>query len=327
MKYNFSKEVENQLKTFESHLKRKGYNPNTIRQKRNYAGCFLTWLENERLPAGEARYNDMLVFIDYCNLESFGKKHINTVLLSIRNYYGYLKTTDESITNPAINLYIKGVVKKIPSSGTNYRELETLYQNCRAETLRDKRNKAILGLLVYQGITTEELRQLEPGHLKLKEGKIYIPGSRKRNSRILELKPSQILELHGYITETRPEILNGITAPKPARKPDRINKTKLENQLFISTNGSENLKSSLLHMFSGIVKENPHVGSAKAIRASVITYWLKSHNLRQVQYMAGHKYVSSTERYQANNLEDLKKGLEKYHPLNQLEITNCDIQF
>ena len=31
--------------------------------------------------------------------------------------------------------------------------------------------------------------------------------------------------------------------------------------------------------------------------------------------MAGHKYVSSTERYQLNNLDSLQKALEKYHPL------------
>lgn len=39
--------------------------------------------------------------------------------------------------------------------------------------------------------------------------------------------------------------------------------------------------------------------------ASVITNWLQYYNLREVQYMAGHKYVSSTERYRTDNLEDL----------------------
>jgi len=51
------------------------------------------------------------------------------------------------------------------------------------------------------------------------------------------------------------------------------------------------------------------------IRASVITNWLHHYNLREVQYMAGHRFVSSTERYRTDNLEDLQKELEKYHPL------------
>jgi integrase/recombinase XerD len=31
--------------------------------------------------------------------------------------------------------------------------------------------------------------------------------------------------------------------------------------------------------------------------------------------MAGHRWVSSTERYQQNNLEDLQKEINRYHPL------------
>ena len=68
-------------------------------------------------------------------------------------------------------------------------------------------------------------------------------------------------------------------------------------------------------MFKAIQKENPEILHAKQIRSSVITYWLKTYNLLQVQYFAGHKYVSSTERYQLNNLDNLQDKLEKYHPL------------
>lgn len=75
-------------------------------------------------------------------------------------------------------------------------------------------------------------------------------------------------------------------------------------------------------MFRAIQKTNPEIRhpkqtclTARQVRASVITYWLKNHNLREVQYMAGHKYVSSTERYQLNNLDTLQKKIEEYHPL------------
>lgn len=166
-------------------------------------------------------------------------------------------------------------------------------------------------------MTTEELSRLETGHVNLKEGKLYIPGNRRRNSRTLELKPFQILDLHQYLTETRPIMLEEITKSKPARKPDRINKTRVKEQLFVSLNGSEHIKNSLLHLFRNVQKINPDITSAAQIRQSVITHWLKTRNLREVQYMAGHKYVSSTERYQTNNLDSLQSKLEKYHPLNR----------
>ncbi len=187
------------------------------------------------------------------------------------------------------------------------------------DSIIEKRNKIILGLLIYQGLTTEELHQLEPDHLRLKQGKITVPGNRRRNSRILDLKPFQILELHEYINETRLAILSEITTPKPARKPNKLNKTRLKDQLLVSINGSENIKNSLLHLFKAIRKTFPDIQNPKQIRASVIIAWLKTYNLRQVQYFAGHKYISSTERYQLNNLDSLKSKLEKCHPLNTLK--------
>jgi integrase/recombinase XerD len=317
--YSFSKAIENELKGFKNQLQELGRDKNTIRQKTNYAGYFLTWLENEHLQPEETRYNDLLNFIDYCKQEENSKKHINSKLRSIRNYYQYLQIQNPEITNPASNLFLKGAIQKLPSHITDITVLEKLYNNYKTATNRARRNKIILGLLVYQGVTTGELHQLEPGHLNLKRGKIHIPGGRRRNSRNLDLKPSQILELHEYLNEIRPTILKEIRKPKPARKPDRVNKTRLENQLFISINGSENIKNSLLHMFRGIRKTDPEIRNPKQIRASVIIHWLKNYNLRQVQYMAGHKHVSSTERYQLNNLDELQSKLEKLHPLNNPE--------
>jgi len=68
-------------------------------------------------------------------------------------------------------------------------------------------------------------------------------------------------------------------------------------------------------MYKAIQKTNSEILHPKQIRASVITYWLKNHNLQAVQYMAGHMYVSSTEQYQLNNLDSLQKRIEEYHPL------------
>ena len=39
------------------------------------------------------------------------------------------------------------------------------------------------------------------------------------------------------------------------------------------------------------------------------------YNLREVQYMSGHKFVSSTEAYLVNDLEDLQEDIAKYHPI------------
>jgi len=48
----------------------------------------------------------------------------------------------------------------------------------------------------------------------------------------------------------------------------------------------------------------------------VIAKLLKSgHDLRLVQTFAGHKNPSATEKYRQTGIEELKAGIEKYHPL------------
>lgn len=155
----------------------------------------------------------------------------------------------------------------------------------------------MLGLLVFQGLSRLELETLRPEHLKLREGKIQIPQTGKNNGRILALQPGQILDLQEYLLLVRPKLQSS------------------SERLFTGRNDTESLKNSLLHLNYALRKLNPKYQNAIQIRQSVITEWLKEKDLRTVQYMAGHKYVSSTERYQTTNLEDLKEALNKHHPL------------
>jgi integrase/recombinase XerD len=315
--YSFNREIKSKLEDFKAFLQELGNDKNTIRQKSNYAGYYLRWLESERLQVTDARYNDLLNFIDYCRLEGNTTGHINMKLRSIRDYYQYLKKLGAVTINPAVNLHLKGTSHRVVSGIIDFKALESLYQAYPATSLRQKRNRVIVGLLIYQGLNTEDIGRLTTENVKLKEGKIHVPGDRRRGSRNMELRSFQVLELHEYLTVVRPGIIKEIGKPKSARKPDQINSERLRYQLFISINGSENIKSSLWHMFREIKRINPAVINAIKVRQSVITYWLRTMNLRQVQYMAGHKYVSSTERYQRSNLENLQNKLEKYHPLSR----------
>ena len=301
------------MQHFKNYLQKKNCQANTIKQNIRYAKNWLEILKEENLKPEEVRYNDILAFIETLKKQEKSIKNINRHLLAIRHYYQYL---DINI-NPAEGLFLKGTSRQIPKDLLEGKDLKEIYENYPVYTNRDKRNKVILGLLINQAPTTEELHKLEPRHLLLEKGKIIIPGSRRSNQRTLKLQSCQILELHNYIKIIRPEIIKNIHQKRPARKPDKINKEKLNEQLFISINGSTNMKNSLLHLFKALKKKYPFVKNAKQIRLSVITNKLKTHNLREVQYFAGHKYVSSTERYKLNNIEDLKKEIKKYHPLQK----------
>src|SRR3990167_2168028 len=69
----------------------------------------------------------------------------------------------------------------------------------------------------------------------------------------------------------------------------------------------------------------PAIKDANDIRSTVINHWLKQYNIRQVQYMIGHKYVSSTERYSTNKLETLQEQIELLHPREQNVMLDRDL--
>ena len=236
---------------------------------------------------------------------------INRILLAIRHYYNVMNIAH----NPAAGLVLKGAVRTIPHDLLSKEEMETLYNQYQVIDERSQRNKTILGLLIYQALTTEELHKLEAHHIKLKEGKIIVPGGRHSNGRTLKLEATQILELHEYISMTRPKILKALNAGTPGRKPDQVKEESELHQLFISMNGSEDMKVSLLNLMKALRKIHVKVRNAKQFRQSMITEWLKEKDLRTVQYMAGHRYVSSTERYRSYNLQDLEEALIQHHPM------------
>jgi integrase/recombinase XerD len=315
-KYNHLKEkFTKNLQQLEPYLNKQGYEPNTIRQFKNYTAYFLDWKQNHKLE--QISYNDLLVYIDYCRDKGDSLKLANRKLSAIRKYYEYLQSKGEALNNPASGLFLKGKRKSVPNNLLDKKELQELYNQYQPYDLRTTRNKVILSLLINQAVTTDELHKLEPGNIKLKSGKIEIPGGKHSNGRVLELEAIQIMELQEYLNETRRAILKAIRkTPKwSGRKAEKPDFKRLENQLIISVNGSTNIKNSQHHLIKALQQINPKVKSCGQIRQSVISEWLKYEDVRKVQYKAGHRYVSTTERYQTNNLEDLQEALNIHHPL------------
>lgn len=325
--YHYLKEqYKTDLQGFEKFLDKQGYEENTKRQYLNYTACFLKWMKVTGQTENQINYPELLSYIRHCQERDDSTRLVNRKLASVRKYYEYLQLLGETTKNPASGLYLKGKRTGVPNNLLDKEELQQTYESYISYDLRTARNKAIISLIINQALTTGELQRLEPGNLKLKSGKIEITGTKSSNSRTLELKANQIIELQEYLNDVRPKILEAMKHPdwpgRPAcayasagRKVNKPNFAKLENQLFISLNGATNIKNSLLHLTAALKKINPKIRDLRQLRQSVIAEWLKHEDVRKVQYKAGHRYVSTTERYQTNNLEDLQEALNQHHPL------------
>lgn len=315
--YHLKLKFKAELEGFEKSLNKDDYNENTIRQYLNYTACFLEWMKENDQTENQIKYPKLLQYINHCKDKNDSTRLINRKLASIRKYYEYLELNGKATRNPASGLFLKGKKSGIPNNLLTKEELQQTYESYITYDLRTARNKAIISLIINQALTTGELQRLEPGNLKLKSGKIEIPGTKSTGGRTLELEANQIIELQEYLLVTRTEILKALKespnwSGRKVKKPDF---TKLETQLFISLNGAVSIKNSLLHLTTALKKINPKIRDLRQLRQSVITEWLKTEDVRKVQYKSGHKHVSTTERYQTNNLEDLQEALNQHHPL------------
>lgn len=309
--YNFASPwVKEKLQHYIAKMKEQKQSPDTIRRNRNYAGLLLEWTEQKQKDLHKITYNNLLHFIQHCQSKQIPQEQIRIILMVLRHYFKTLEVKN----NPATGLILKGTRKRAPHDLLNRKQLDELYEKYLVTDARTQRNKVILGLLIYQAVTSQELHKLEPNHVRLKEGKIYIPGGIKSNGRTLNLEAAQMIELQEYLQHTRETIMQEFKAYRPGRKAEKIS-GNVHHQLFMSLSGSKNVKSSLQHLVKALRKINPKVKDAGQIRMSVISEWMKEKDLRVVQYMAGHRTVTATERYQSVNLEELEEALNKFHPL------------
>ena len=294
---------EKEQPSFKKYLLQKGYSLQTIKSFEVVVTKYLKWLEKENISAISANYNDIVHYIQKLR-NTVKQRTIQCETNSIKHYYNYLKELDLVKENPTLNIEVKGVKRKILYNTLNKQELEKLYNDFKTienDSLAKKRNEIIVSLLVYQGLNSTELGRLTTADLKLREGKIFINGTRRSNERTLKLESHQILDFMEYQLKTRADIL------KETQKETDL--------LFTSFGRSTKFNNIISKLLPQLKKLNKKVKSVHQIRTSVIVHWLKMYNLREVQYMAGHRYVSSTEAYLINDLDDLQEEIEKYHPI------------
>lgn len=290
-----------QTEIFSEYLILQGLSEKTRETIIRTVSYFAKWAENENIELENVSYNDVVAYVNYCKKKGNKQRTLQVIVNCVKHYYSFLLSRDEINDNPCTNIDVKGIKRKILYETFSPEELETIYKKYKSENhLVHKRNKIILGLIIYQGIRTEELARLTVSDVKLREGKIFIPGSRRHNERELALEAHQLYDLMDYINETRKLFI-------AIRGQDSKN-------LFLSMGTSERFDNMMQKLTNQLTKQDKRVKEIKQVRASVITNWLKVHNIRKVQHMAGHRYVSSTEGYQANNMDDLKEDVSRYHP-------------
>jgi integrase/recombinase XerD len=241
-------------------------------------------------------------------MEEVSQKHPNIqyrirILSAIKKYYDFLVMVGYRSDHPCKRLTIKKPNRQSVQVQDLFtgEELQLLLTRENRYQHLDTRNSVLLSLLIYQGLTSEELTRLEVKDVDMDNGTIYIKASTNLNRRTLELKNKQMLIFSKYLHEVRPELVKC--------KTDKLLLGKLGKPLQVDS------IHAIIEPLKALFPDrnlNP-----RTIRMSVICNWLNENKipLERVQELAGHKWPSTTEKYIKADTENERELINRYFPI------------
>jgi len=274
-------------------LQKKGYANGTIQCYVNRLKLYEQWLKLKSNKENKSDTHLAFRYLKYLQKQTNNYRTINRELQPLKLYYKLFKKN-----NPFLFIYLKNVEEKIKSNFFTKEELEEMYHNFPQNKLTDKRDKIILGFYIFQGVKSSEVKVIDLKDLNMSEYKILLKGDKRANSRKIGLNIKQIVLLSEYLNIHSKRNKNNKTTP-----------------LFVVSK-SEFALQNILQRLSEKLRKNVYGFEALyQLRASVIHNWVKEYDLRKAQYLSGHRYISTTEKFVVKDLGILQKEVDKYFPL------------
>ncbi|MBU0506568.1 MAG: site-specific tyrosine recombinase XerD [bacterium] len=239
--------------------------------------------------------------------QDIGVSSLARNIVSIKNFYRYLKTENHIKTDPSENVDLPKLGFRLPKF-LSMREVDQLLEydepsthtNKRHELAKKMRNYTMLQLLYASGLRVSELVNLKLNDVNVQSGYVLAFGKGSKE-RYVPVGKVALGALETYLHDYRADLLKG----------------KNSSYLFVSRQGRPVTRQTFwkylkkLAVQNGITKPiSPHI-----IRHSFATHLIENGaDLRSVQIMLGHADIATTQIYTHVSRDHLKNIHKKFHP-------------
>ncbi len=244
----------------------------------------------------------------YCSKRRKQKLHVLTLRQRIgllRSYFRWLTKNDTISYNPASTLVLPKYSHRLPAPLLSVAEVEQILNVPNLDTPLGLRDRAILELLYSSGIRRQELLGLTIQDVDLERGILIVMEGKGKKDRYVPVTERACRWLGKYLTQARPML------SKPGRH---------RNFLFLTKGGTPFTSPAVLStMVRKLINQSPvsQKGACHLFRHTMATLMLENGaDVRYIQEILGHAYISSTQIYTHVSLSKLQQVHALTHPAN-----------
>jgi integrase/recombinase XerC len=290
------------LKLFIEYLQmERNYSKYTIEHYEDIIKEFYMFMAEQAIrDASDVQYSDARLYLTKLFERKLAKKTMAKKISCLRSFYKFLLREKLVETNPFTLLAIPKAEKRLPQFFYES-EIQLLFQACETETPLGQRNRALLELLYATGTRVSECCQIRISEVDFFLSTVLVHGKGHKERYVpFGSIAKQSLEL--YINSGRKKLMS--------EKNDH-------DVLFVNHRGGPLTARGVSKILNSMIEKSALNGNIHPhmLRHSFATHLLNNGaDLRSVQELLGHAFLSSTQVYTHVTNERLRKTYMEHHP-------------
>lgn len=297
-----SENVNVSLKLFIEYLQiEKNYSQYTIEHYQHDISEFFMFMSEQAISdLTKVEYQDVRIFLTDLFERKMSRKSVARKISSLRSFFKFLLREEIVAENPFALVSIPKAQKKLPEFFYE-EEMKQLFDACESSTPLGQRNKALLELLYATGIRVSECSQIRLKDLDMHLSTVLVRGKGSKE-RYVPFGSFAQDAIDTYINHGRKELLaNG----------------NVQESLFLNARGGPLTARGIRTILDRIIEKSSLTGTIHPhmLRHTFATHLMANGaDMRTVQELLGHAFLSSTQVYTHVTNEYLKKTYMAHHP-------------
>lgn len=296
------------LQRFLAWLAERQYSPKTIVNREELLRVFIAWLDERGIRRPQEvtkpiieRYQSHLFVYRKKDGQPLSARTQHGHITPIRAWFKWLAKQNFILYNPASDLDLPRLDRRLPRNVLTIKEAETVLAMPDLETPTGIRDRAMLEVLYSTGMRRMELMQLQVFDLDAERGTVLIRLGKGKKDRMVPIGERAIAWVEKYRDDVRPELATGAD----------------DGTLFLTHLGEAFTPNRLTQLVREYVQaaEIGKSGSCHLFRHTMATLMLENGaDIRYIQAILGHAELSTTQIYTQVSIRQLKAIHSATHP-------------